>query len=231
MHNVRKRFLKLLESCNKSVSMDNDILMINFDEYMSRTISFRDLDNKNTQKEDNLEENCICIDSVKIPISFYSSSMLELILGLQNDGFDVTDIEEEGVVGMLFKTLVKCPIDIRNIVSSHIVFSGGGACVPGLSNHIIYLLNSRIRSSDSLKCDKGPIELKISPPFRPSLLTWIGGSIFGSLKSNEEKFIINNINKNPDSLSSNLSNDDLISQSIPDWMALDPDKRKFCGPI
>ena len=116
MHNVRKRFLKLLESCNKSVSMDNDILMINFDEYMSRTISFSDLDNKNTQKEDNLEENCI-------PKSFYSNSMLELILGLQNDGFDVTDIEEEGVVGMLFKTLVKCPIDIRNIVSSPVSYT------------------------------------------------------------------------------------------------------------
>jgi actin-related protein len=108
--------------------------------------------------------------------------LLELISGLQNDGFDASDEEIGGIVGVISQTLAACNCDIRRVAEKHIIFCGGGASIPGLPEAVqskIFEMSGKLIGLYSL-------------PFEKSLLAWIGGSIFASMASNDGVFIAQN---------------------------------------
>lgn len=137
-----------------------------------------------------------------VPGSLRSDSLSELLSGRQNDGFDVSDDEIGGLVGLIYRTLLSCALDVRSEVIRNVVFCGGGATIPGLSHTVKQEL---LKRAQVLPCFESFEIRRI--PFERSLLTWIGGSIYSSLRSNDETFVCN------------ITSEKQVS-SLPDWMPI-----------
>ena len=134
-----------------------------------------------------------------VPGSLRSMSLLELVGGRVNDGFDVSEDENGGLTGLISKTLLACSADVRSEVSRNIVFCGGGASIPGMANVVCQDLQSKLSILPCLA------NVKVCyVPFEKSLLTYLGGSIYSSLRSNDEEFI--------------SSSTDAFKTNIPDWI-------------
>lgn len=116
----------------------------------------------------------------------------------------------------LCSSLMKCPIDLRKEVAQRIIFVGGGVegisqfeqrflkCVKGLfelddkssatsaNGHKMYCVKDEKHSRFSSLANvimKAPLGVLHPLQFRPSCVSWAGGSIMGSIKLSEEKWI------------------------------------------
>ncbi|XP_075047816.1 actin-5-like [Mixophyes fleayi] len=83
-------------------------------------------------------------------------------------------IEAPGIHELLFKSIMKCPIDIRRNLYSSIVLSGGSTLFPGLDERISTEMKHLVPNGV-------PIKL-ISPPDR-EYSVWIGASIISCLSA------------------------------------------------
>jgi actin-related protein len=195
-------------------------------------------------------------------IGFCTDSTTDLYVaprgGLSNKGFAISTrqscfnhivrgtIEDEndkdefgGVAGSLLECIRSCPNDVRSIVSSNIIFCGEGSEIPGLPNAICR--EATLKANNDLKYEKikdifnslhdQKFTLEECDYSRTNL-SWIGGSLFSSLKSNDTKFI-----KLKD-FSTNINDDERLdnvvdserSLSAPDWMSLTTSDWIFLGP-
>jgi actin-related protein len=85
-----------------------------------------------------------------------------------------------GIHDCVFRTIMKCDIDIRRDLFSNIVLSGGTTMFPGLSERMTREVSNLVPSGMKVKV--------IAPPER-KYSVWIGGSILASLSSFQEMWI------------------------------------------
>ena len=160
-----------------------------------------------------------------LPGSLRSSCLEELIEGSRKDGFDESNDETGGLVGIIRNCLLACNHDIRDDIARHLVFCGGGAGIPGLPQAVCERIKSAgSEFSSSLSASLGSIEY-MPIPFHRCLLAWIGSAVFSTLKSNAEKFI-----SNTEWEASRNSDEKSTSLAMPDWMSVNPADWKFAGP-
>ena len=178
-----------------------------------------------------------------VPGALRSTCLNELINGCQQDGFDTSEDEIGGIIGIVKATLLACPQDIRREITGNLVFCGGGSSITHIAQYICSKLTENI---DFVENEIYMQAIPFRPiPFHRNLLTWIGSSIFAYLKSNEEKYLTyrdqetSNVASNKISAKDSYnilemeSNERGISQPcriMPDWMSLNPDDWKFLGP-
>uniref|UniRef100_A0A3P9PM29 Actin related protein 10 n=1 Tax=Poecilia reticulata TaxID=8081 RepID=A0A3P9PM29_POERE len=117
------------------------------------------------------------------------------------------DNEEKSVATLILDALVKCPIDMRKVLSENLVVIGGTAMLPGFLHRLlaeIRLLVEKPKYSDVLASKNFRIH---SPPAKPNCTAWLGGAIFGALQ---------------DILGSRSVSRDYYNQTgrIPDWCCL-----------
>jgi len=90
--------------------------------------------------------------------------------------------EQDGIVELLNKSVIKCDIDIREDLYNNIVLNGGNTMFNGMTDRIKKDLLSMIPEDTNLTI--------VSPPER-CYSAWIGGSILCSLSTFEEMWITN----------------------------------------
>ena len=78
----------------------------------------------------------------------------------------------QGLQDLIYKSIMKCDIDIRHYLSSNIILSGGNTMFPGLAE--------RIKKELTCLASTGVRINVISPPER-KYSTWIGGSVLASM--------------------------------------------------
>ena len=144
---------------------------------------------------------------LKIPEILRSSCLNELLRGLQLDGKDESEDEIGGIIGVVNSTLRTCSTDVIKIILKHSIFYGSGTVVPGIMEKVCSEVeffseegdhknanalktNSFWQETSSKTC-RFKVAFK-STPYNPYLLSWIGGSIFASLKSHETRQMSDN---------------------------------------
>eukprot|EP01084_Bolivina_argentea_P170279 295070_1 len=92
--------------------------------------------------------------------------------------------KNKGIHELIFKSWMKCDIDIRNELYENIVLSGGSTMFQGMSDRLTFeipkLLSYGARES---------MQIKVYAPPERKYLTWIGGSILCSLSTFEDMWI------------------------------------------
>jgi actin-related protein len=81
-------------------------------------------------------------------------------------------MEEAGIQGAIYSSIMKCDIDIRCAMYNSIVLSGGSTMFPGLTDRLQKEISALVPPSNKVNI--------IAPPER-IYSVWIGGSILGSL--------------------------------------------------
>lgn len=89
---------------------------------------------------------------------------------------DILGIEHRGIHDCLVKSVMKADLDLRKVLFSEIVLSGGSTLFPGFGDR---LLNEVRRHTLSPKEAK----IRIAAPPERLYSTWVGGSILGSLST------------------------------------------------
>ena len=88
-------------------------------------------------------------------------------------------IEELPLSHLIFRAIMKSPMDVRKDLFGNIVLSGGCSLIPGLSERLQAELFALVTPTTRVKV--------IAPPER-RYSNWIGGSIYGSLSSAQATF-------------------------------------------
>ncbi|GFH47979.1 hypothetical protein CTEN210_04455 [Chaetoceros tenuissimus] len=120
--------------------------------------------------------------------------------------FDLTN--PQSLVFAFLSCLEMCPIDLRRVLVQKVVFVGGGVeSISSLEKRFVRCIQSLFElESDSQKyiiCDsqfsrfrplaspimRGPMKVLYPLPFRPSMLSFLGASIMGSIKMPDEAWI------------------------------------------
>lgn len=86
----------------------------------------------------------------------------------------------DGIHDLLFGSINKCDIDTRKDLYANIVISGGSSLFKGFPERIEKEITNRAPQGMKVKV--------VAPPER-RFATWIGGSIFGTLSSTQDKLI------------------------------------------
>lgn len=137
--------------------------------------------------------------------------------------------ESGGLVGAILGVLRGCSVNVRASVSSHLVFCGGGAMIPGLLSGACDRATRVIETDPSYQCLRGVLQKlprqRLEPQkthFLRSSLPWVGASLFASLPSNARKFVKAEDLKpaNSDSL-----------YIAPDWQSLNSRDWRFLSPV
>lgn len=89
-------------------------------------------------------------------------------------------LDSSGVHEVLYKSVMKCDVDIRKELFSNVVLSGGSTMFPGLADRLKHELGGMVPRGTEVKV--------VAPPER-KLLVWIGASVFTSLSSFKQKWI------------------------------------------
>ncbi len=79
-----------------------------------------------------------------------------------------------GIHGMIFNTIMKCPIDVRKDLYANVILSGGSTMFPGVGERMAKELTALAPSTMKVKV--------VVPPER-KYSAWIGGSILASLSA------------------------------------------------
>ena len=90
------------------------------------------------------------------------------------------DMESGGIHEIIYKSVMKCPIDFRQHFFANIILSGGNTLYPGIGDRLQKELITLVPSS---------IEVKTVEPPERAHSVWIGGSILGSLSSFKRAWI------------------------------------------
>jgi len=89
-------------------------------------------------------------------------------------------MESPGIHEYVYKSIMKCDIDIRKDLYANIVMSGGSTMFPGVADRMQKEITSMAPSTIKIKM--------IAPPER-KYSVWIGGSILASLSTFQEMWI------------------------------------------
>jgi len=89
-------------------------------------------------------------------------------------------MESAGIHEYVYKSIMKCDIDIRKDLYANIVMSGGSTMFPGVADRMQKEITSMAPSTIKIKM--------IAPPER-KYSVWIGGSILASLSTFQEMWI------------------------------------------
>ncbi|KAL7632750.1 UNVERIFIED_CONTAM: hypothetical protein RMT77_016951 [Armadillidium vulgare] len=89
-------------------------------------------------------------------------------------------MESEGIHDMVYRTIMKCDIDIRKDLFANNVLSGGTTMYPGIADRMQKEITALAPGSIKVK--------QIAPPER-KYSVWIGGSILGSLSTFQSMWI------------------------------------------
>eukprot|EP00771_Trimastix_marina_P004059 gnl/Trimastix_PCT/79.p1 GENE.gnl/Trimastix_PCT/79~~gnl/Trimastix_PCT/79.p1 ORF type:complete len:393 (-),score=144.65 gnl/Trimastix_PCT/79:85-1221(-) len=92
----------------------------------------------------------------------------------------LTGREQEGVHAMLFKSIMKCDIDVRKDLYGNIVLSGGTTMYQGIEERLHNEVAAQAPTTMTIKV--------VAPPER-KYSVWIGGSILASLASFQSMWI------------------------------------------
>lgn len=90
------------------------------------------------------------------------------------------DLESPGVHQMVYKSIMKCEIDIRKHLYSSIVLAGGSSTFVGFSDRL---------NTELVKLAPASVKVKIIARPERKFSVWIGGSVLGSLSSFAEMCI------------------------------------------
>ena len=86
-----------------------------------------------------------------------------------------------------------CNVDVRSRLHHNVLFVGGGSTIPGLPEAICQEVNARLNaefsSNGRRRHDIKPCNITTTN----SNLSWLGGSIFSSIKANDASFICNQV--------------------------------------
>merc|ERR1712025_468451 len=88
--------------------------------------------------------------------------------------------EEKGVHELIFKSIMKCDVDIRRDLWGNVVCSGGSTMFDGLRDRLKKELTNLAPNNMTIKI--------VAPPER-KYSVWIGGSILSSLSTFEEMWV------------------------------------------
>jgi len=88
--------------------------------------------------------------------------------------------ESEGIHTLIYKSIMKCDVDIRRDLYGNIVMSGGTTMYPGIADRVKKEVSGKAPSTMAIKI--------VAPPER-KYSVWIGGSILASLSTFEEMWI------------------------------------------
>lgn len=107
--------------------------------------------------------------------------------------------DKGGIIGILLECISNCNSDIKSLVSNSIIICGGGSTISNVNTRIIQEANIILNQlrDNNMKNDEKLNNLKannnklinnniylsmMKTPFVSSSLSWIGGSLFSSLK-------------------------------------------------
>jgi actin-related protein len=109
----------------------------------------------------------------------------------------VTDIlfgenaERINVSECILACLIASDIHIRKQCCGHLVISGGGAYLPGLSSRILNEIHRLIDTSyKQFNGIRDTFAYVATPLFAPNLMAWSGASIMGSIELNDNEWIV-----------------------------------------
>merc|ERR1712176_1592650 len=88
--------------------------------------------------------------------------------------------EAEGVHDTMFRTIMKCDVDIRKDLYANIVMSGGTTMYEGLADRLTKEMAALAPST---------MEIKVVAPPERKYSVWIGGSILASLSTFQQMWI------------------------------------------
>ena len=134
-----------------------------------------------------METNCLidpCPATSNVAISVKDVNKLCYDLFVRNEiHYDVSE--------SIIQCIKFCTVDVRSRLHDSILFVGGGSSIPGLPDAICQEVNLRMKGEKSAngrsRHDIRPCNVKTSA----SNLSWLGGSIFASIKANDASFICN----------------------------------------
>ena len=93
---------------------------------------------------------------------------------------EILDINNLGIHRTLFNSIKKCDMDIRRDLYENIVMTGGNTMIKGLPHRLRAEMNKLV---------PGSVTVNIKDDSNRNYLTWIGGSILGSLKNYKNMWI------------------------------------------
>jgi actin beta/gamma 1 len=88
--------------------------------------------------------------------------------------------EDCGIQDSVFRTILKCDIDIRRDLYANIVLSGGTTMFPGIAERMTKELTALAPST---------MKIKVVAPLERKYSVWIGGSILASLSTFQQMWI------------------------------------------
>ncbi|EYU34210.1 hypothetical protein MIMGU_mgv1a018613mg [Erythranthe guttata] len=89
-------------------------------------------------------------------------------------------IEGSGIHEAIYKSIVKCNVDVRKGLCGNVVLSGGSTMFPGIADRLCKEIEALYRSSVKIKV--------VAPPERKCNV-WIGGSILASLTTFQQMWV------------------------------------------
>ena len=90
------------------------------------------------------------------------------------------NMESGGIHEIIYKSVMKCPLDFRGDFFNNIILSGGNTLFPGFGDRLKKELTCLVPSSVKVKT--------VEPPERAHSV-WIGGSVLGSLSTFQSAWI------------------------------------------
>lgn len=90
------------------------------------------------------------------------------------------DLESRGIHETIYKSVMKCDMDLRRHFFANIILSGGNTLYPGIGERLQKELTALVPTS---------ISVKIIEPAERQNSVWIGGSILASLSSFKKQWI------------------------------------------
>jgi len=127
------------------------------------------------------------------------------------------DGEDNSIATILLDALLECPLDCRTQLANSILVTGGGSMLAGfthrLKQELLALLKLKRYSTLPLKTLKF-----FKPPYYPNIMTWVGGSVVGSVEHLHDRY---------------TSKEHYLATgpaSLPEWACLRPVLRESTPP-
>ncbi|KAJ5079489.1 actin-7-related [Anaeramoeba ignava] len=111
------------------------------------------------------------------------------ILSIGNERFRIPEVlfkpnligkEKKGIHQMIYDSIFKCDLDLRNQLFENILLTGGSSLFPGIVERI---------KSEIAKLAPDSLNINIDAPSNREYSVWIGGSILASLSTFQNKWI------------------------------------------
>lgn len=119
------------------------------------------------------------------------------------------DNDRTSVCTIVLDSLMNCPVDTVKELSKNIILTGGTTMLPGFKHRFLVELNELVKTEERYKEAFAECEFRIhNPPTHGNLVSWLGASIFGTLKEFRRKFVTKEYYK-------------ANKQRLPDWYKTD----------